>query len=262
MRPLRQRLRCGQQGRWAGSYLARAQRQGITLRPLVSGSAFVALPAVLLVVVLPVPGDTWRLFAVAVGVLLFGVGLTGLRALSTGVGLPKHLAWVVSIAIGAELIGTIFQASGVALAVPVLAALAIALYVSNWRVGDCSLMLLAMGLGSGVAYVLDNLVHDDNGSATDQAVPLLLAPSVALGLWALVRTRSLARSARLSVALGAVLGVCALTVALGTDGYWVAITAVPAVLLFGFGLVATGIGLVHQEPSVSGRATRTRPSAA
>jgi hypothetical protein len=117
-----------------------------------------------------------------------------------------------------------------------------------------------MGLGSGIAYVLDNLVHDDNGSATDQAVPLLLAPSVALGLWALVRTRSLARSARLSVALGAVLGLCTLTVALGTDDYWVTFIAVPAVLLFGFGLAATGVGLIHQGPSVGGRTRQTRPA--
>ncbi len=259
MRPLPQRLRWGQQG-GRGSYLARAQRQGITLRPLVSGSAFVALPAVLLVVALPVRGDTWRLFAVAVGVLLFGVGLTGLRALSTGVGLPNFLTWVVSIAICAELIGTIFEVSGVALAVPVVAALAVALYVSDWRVGDCSLILLAMGLGSGIAYVLDNIVHDDNGSATDQAVPPLLAPSVALGLWALVRTRSIARGARLSVTVGSVLAVCTLTVALSTDDYWVAITAVPAVLLFGFGLAATGLGLIHQEPSVGGRTAQTRPA--
>ncbi len=133
------------------------------------------------------------------------------------------------------------------------AAIALVLYASRWRAGDLGLMGLLLGLGFGLAYVLDNVVHDDNGSQTDQAVPVLVVPSIALALWVLARTRSIARAAHACVVVGAALGVAAVAVALATrDATFVAL-AVPSVLLFGAGLAWTGVGLLRLSAATRGQ---------
>lgn len=201
-------------------------------------------PAVLLLTALPI-GESAQLMAGAVGLLLFMVGLMGLRQLATGRGLAWAVLGVAALGVAGIVIGALFPVSGVVIAVPVVVGVAVVLYVSDWRAGDLSLLGMALAMGSGLAYVLDNSFHDDNGSQTDQAVPVFLVPSIALAVWVLGRTSSIIRPARVAVVLAALLSFLSLAVALQTrDATFVAFL-VPAGLLFAYGLVASGITLLR-----------------
>ncbi len=228
----------------AGSRLVDMQNHGMAVPLRAGGIAFVLCPLFLLVAAAPV-SEAGQLVAAAAALLLFAVGLTGLRQLATGLGLPGPITVVAIIGITAEVVGTLFQISGVAISLPLVAAIAVVLLTSRWRAGDLSLIGLALGLGFGLAYVLDNIVHDDNGSATDQAVPLMVLPSIGLALWALARTRAISSAPRICVVLGAVLGLGALILALAMGDLTFIVLAVPAGLLFGFGLAATGVSLIR-----------------
>lgn len=208
------------------------------------GWAFALCPAALLVTALPL-GESAQLLAGALGLLLFVVGLTGLRQQTTGIGLPWVVAGVAVLGVSGLLVGALFPVSGVAVSVPVIIGVGLVLYVSDWRAGDLSLLGFALALGSGLAYVLDNLLHDDNGSQTDQAVPLFLVPGIALAVWVLGRTSSISRLARLAIVLAALLSFLSLAVALQTRDSTFIFLLVPAAALFAYGLVATGMILVR-----------------
>lgn len=220
-----------------------------------SGGALVLCPAVLLLTALP-RGESAQLMAGAVALLLFMAGLMGLRQLATGLGLAWAVAGVAALGVGGIVIGALFPVSGVVIAVPVVVGVTVVLYVSDWRAGDLSLLGFALAMGSGLAYVLDNIVHDDNGSQTDQAVPVFLVPSIALAVWVLGRTSSISRPARVAVVVAALLSFLALAVALQTRDATFVGFLVPAALLFGYGLVASGLTLLRRP---SGQSVR-RPS--
>ncbi|MBK5307012.1 MAG: hypothetical protein JJD92_10025 [Frankiaceae bacterium] len=207
-----------------------------------AGWALALCPAVLLVTALPI-GESAQLLAGALGLLLFAVGLTGLRQLSTGVGLPWVVAGVAVLGISGIIVGALFRVSGVAVSVPVVIGVGVVLYVSDWRAGDLSLLGLSLALGSGLAYVLDNVLHDDNGSQTDQAVPVFLVPSIALAVWVLGRASSISRPARLAVVLAALLSFLSLAVALQTRDSTFFFFLAPAAALLAYGLVASGMTL-------------------
>lgn len=238
------------------SQLVALQNHGAAVPLQLSGSAFVLCPLAVLGAGAPV-GEAGQLIAAAAALVLLATGLTGLRQLATGLGLPILITAVMIIGITSQVVGTLFPISGVAIAVPLLAAIGVVLYASRWRAGDLSLVGLALSLGFALAYVLDNIVHDDNGSATDQAALVLLPASIALALWALARTRSISNAARICVVLGAVLGLAVLILALATGDPINAALAAPAGSLLAFGLAATGISLIRL-----GQGSATTPSKA
>lgn len=110
---------------------------------------------------------------------------------------PPALFWV-TVAVGfiAVTIGTAVNISGVLLSVPVLALAAVAIWRSEWRVGDSGLLLLFLGLGTGGAYLLVAAFDPDTGSYGDQGAFWLIA----LGLLVCVAASigSLARRVKLS----------------------------------------------------------------
>ncbi len=218
------------------------------------GAAFMLCPVALLVVAAPI-GESRQLLAAAAALVLFVLGLTGLRQLATGLGLPTLLIAVAVVAVMAVVIGTLLELSGVVIGILVGAAIAVVLRFSRWRAGDLSLFGLALGFGSGVAYVLDNIFYDDNGSSTDQAVPVLVIPSIVLAVLALAlaRTRPISTAARVCVALGVVLGLAAFIIAMATRDQAFVAVALPAGLLFILGLEATGFELIRMQTATRDR---------
>lgn len=142
--------------------------------------------------------------------------MCGLRQLATGIGLPTFVLATAGLAAVATVVSVLLELPGVPVTVVVVAPVIVILRASRWRAGDLSLVGLALTLGLGVAYVLDNVFYDDNGSTADQAVSLLLVPSFALALWALVHTPAVARTVRASAVAGPALGVVAFLVASAT----------------------------------------------
>lgn len=224
--------------------LAEMHNHGRKVPLHVGGIAFVLCPLFVLVAAAPI-GEEGQLLSGATALLLFLVGLTGLRQQATGLGLPTVITAVAIIFVTAVVAGTLLEISGVALGAPLVAVIAVVIYTSRWRAGDLSLLGLVLALGLGLAYVLDNIFYDDNGSSSDQAVPVVAAPSIFLAVWVLAHTRSIGRAARICVVLGVAMGICALIVALATRDLTFVVVAVPAGLLVGFGFVATGVGLIR-----------------
>ncbi len=216
------------------------------------GASFILCPVALLVAAAPI-GEFRQLLAAAAALVLFVLGLTGLRQLATGLGLPTLLIAVAVVAVMAVVIGTLLELSGVVIGILVGAAIAVVLRFSRWRAGDLSLFGLALGFGSGVAYVLDNIFYDDNGSSTDQAVPVLVIPSIVLAVLALARTRPISTAARVCVALGVVLGLAAFIIAMATRDQAFVAVALPAGLLFILGLEATGFELIRMQTATRDR---------
>lgn len=219
-------------------------QRGFEVSRRLGGAGLLLCPLTLLLAAAPV-GEAAQLVAGAMGLVLFATGLMGLRQLATGVGLPALLAVVAMIGIAAEVIGTIYELSGVVITVPLLLAIAVVFKASRWRAGDLALVGLALTLGFGLAYVLDNFRYDDNGSATDQAALVMGVPSLVLAVWAIVRTRAVSRAARVAVLLGLTLAVAAFFVAVATGDSTYVVVVAPAVPLLGFGLVGAGVGLLR-----------------
>ncbi len=223
---------------------------GVPVSPGIGGVALLACPAALLLALAPV-ADGARLLAGALALLLFATGLCGVRTAVVGVGLPLPVLAAAGVAVVTLVVATLLELPGGPLAVIVGVLILAVMRTSRWRVGDLSLLGLALALGAGTAYVLDNLLYVDNGSATDQAVPLLLIPSMGLALWSLARARVLAWPARAALTGGAVLGAAAFMVALATRDATFIWPAVPAGLLFGAGLVMTGASLLTRPAAAS-----------
>lgn len=224
----------------------RPAERGISLSPHAAGAALIGCPLLVAAAALPFP-EAVQLSCAGLALVLLGAGVTALRVEATGVGLPWALLAVMALVVALEVLGTLFQISGVAIAVPLGLAVAAMLFASRWRAGDLGLLAMAMGLGFAVAYVLDNVVHSDNGSQTDQAVPLVVFPGVGLALWALARASWLPKAARACVALGFALTLVAFVVALATRNKAFVPVAVAALLLVGYGLVSAGL-VVRSAP--------------
>jgi len=214
----------------------------------VGGVAFLGCLVALAAMGAPI-GDAARLMVGGVALVLFATGLTGFRRVATGVGLPTLLVTIGAIALVAEVVGTVLQLSGVLIGVAICAAIAFVLYASRWRVGDLSLIGLFLTVGLAVAYVVDNAVHDDNGTQADQAVPVLLVPSVGLAFWVMARAAFVPGVTRICLAVGTALVVAATVVVFSVHGPAWAVPGVPAGILLAVGIGGSGIALLRKRPA-------------
>ncbi len=222
---------------------------GVPVPPWIGGVALLACPAALLLALAPV-GEGVTLLAAALALVLFATGLCGVRTAVVGVGLPLPVLAAAGIAVVTLVVATLLELPGVPLAAMVGAVILAVVRTSRWRAGDLSLLGLALVLGAGTAYLLDNVRYADNGSAIDQAVPLFLIPSIGLAVWSLARTPFIARTARAALVSGAALGVAAFVVALATRDAAFVWVAVPGSLVFAAGLVVNGVCLLRLRGGV------------
>jgi hypothetical protein len=143
--------------------------------------ASVALAAAAGVVEAIVSGDktepvTALLAVAAVG---FTLGMFGVRARATGVGLPVPLLTASTLGAAAALMGTTVSVSGVLLTVPVVLAGGFAISRGGWRLGDAGIFGLLVGLGMAAGYLLAAVVDPDTGSFADQGALALVVLGVA-----------------------------------------------------------------------------------
>ncbi|OFW62364.1 MAG: hypothetical protein A2135_05295 [Actinobacteria bacterium RBG_16_67_15] len=139
------------------------------------------------------------LLLLAAGELLVATGLARWRRRLVG-GVPgRSFGAVAAMTVAALLVGTVLPVSGVVLAVPVIAGIAVVLWRSPWRVGDMAALVLVAGAGTALGYQLAATLDPDTGSYTDQGalwlalagVPTTLT-ALASGVWRL-RERSAQR---------------------------------------------------------------------
>jgi prepilin signal peptidase PulO-like enzyme (type II secretory pathway) len=87
--------------------------------------------------------------------------------------------------VAALLVGTVLPVSGVVLAVPVIAAIAVVVWRSPWRVGDMAALVLVAGAGTALGYLLAATLDPDTGSYADQGALLLALAGVLATLTAI-----------------------------------------------------------------------------
>lgn len=123
----------------------------------------------------------------AAGVCAGLLALTlGVRRRATG-RLPGRWFWA-ACAIGtvAVTVGTVRDISGVLLAVPVILVGGFAVLRGGWLVGDTGLLLIFLGVGTAVAYLLAASLNPDTGSFGDQAAMALVVCGTVVSLTAVV----------------------------------------------------------------------------
>ena len=118
-----------------------------------------------------------------------GAGLLVLRRRVVGESAQTLLGVVAVATVAALIIGTTVQVSGVALAVPVVAGVALVLLHSEWRSGDLAMLTLVAAAGSALGYQLAATIDPDTGSYGDQGALLLAVLAVPVGLFAALSAR-------------------------------------------------------------------------
>lgn len=100
---------------------------------------------------------------------------------------PDRWFWV-ACALGtvAVLVGTVLEISGVLLAVPVVFVGGFSVLRGRWLVGDTGLLLIFLGVGTAVAYLLAASLNPDTGSFGDQAAIALVVCGTIVSLTAVV----------------------------------------------------------------------------
>ncbi|MGI8706740.1 MAG: hypothetical protein ACR2LG_00825 [Actinomycetota bacterium] len=134
----------------------------------------------------------------AAAVIAFVVGLFGVRTCMTSA--PRtQLLLAAGAGIAAVIVGTIFGIPGVPLTAPVLLAAAIAIVRSRWRLGDAAIVMLLVGLGMGVAYLIEASIHPDTGSYGDQGAILMVAVGALFAAIAVALVKSLPTCIRIAL---------------------------------------------------------------
>jgi len=112
-------------------------------------------------------------------------GLAWLRRRVVGPGSGRAVLVVSGVTVAALIVGTAAAVSGVALAVPVLAAMVVLVWRSPWRSGDLALLALAAGAGAALGYQVAATLDPDTGSYGDQGAVMLAALAALMSLGAL-----------------------------------------------------------------------------
>jgi len=197
----------------------------------------------------------------AVAAALLAVGLAGLRSASVGRGPGRWFAAVTLLALAAEVVGTTFRVSGVALGVPVTVGVAALVWRSEWRLGDLAILSIVLGSGLGISYLLDAVLHPDTGSAADQAAVGLGEVGVLLTWLAIVTNAASARLPRALVATGGLLAATAIPAAGWAGRPWLRAVAIPAGVILSAGLLALAAD-VWRSPTRHGHEKRRGPGVA
>jgi hypothetical protein len=113
-------------------------------------------------------------------------GLAWLRRRVVGPGSGRAVLVVSGVTVAALIVGTAAAVSGVALAVPVLAAMVVLVWRSPWRIGEVALLALAAGVGGALGYQVATMFDPDTGSYGDQGAVALAMLAALLGGVALV----------------------------------------------------------------------------
>ncbi len=160
-----------------------------------------------------------------------------------GVGL---LVIVSTLAIAATIVGTTVAVSGVALALPV-AVIAIATIArAQWKIGQAGILVLALGLGAGVAYQLEAALHPETGSYGDQGAIALAAAGLALCSAAASLLRWLPRGARRLLAIACVLTpVCGIGLVGAMSGSGLLLVGVATATAWTAGWIYVGVHLLR-----------------
>lgn len=123
-----------------------------------------------------------------------GVGVAVLRRRLLGRRLDRPLLVVIGATAAVIVIGTVVDVSGVALGLPVAAAMVVVVGRSRWRSGDAAILALASAAAVAVAYRVAATLDPDTGSYGDQGawylgVVAAMVTAVALvnGWWRLRR---------------------------------------------------------------------------
>ncbi len=145
-------------------------------------------------------GDTTGPLAVldGIAVITFLMGFVGLRQRVTNATL-RPLLLVAALAVAVGFVGTIVKISGVALAVPVVAAIAYVIIRSTWRVGDMAILLLIIGIGIGFAYLVAAQLDPSTGSQNDQGAVILVGLGLVLAALAAALLRTLPVTVRVAI---------------------------------------------------------------
>lgn len=128
------------------------------------------------------------LVTIAAGLVAVIFAMLLARRQVTGKWPATSFAYLLSVAVGAEVLGTAVRVSGVLLSIPVIAFGAFVIWRSDWRLGDLGLASIVLGLGMALAYLIDASMHPNTGSQADQAAVLLVVVGLALSTAVLLTT--------------------------------------------------------------------------
>jgi hypothetical protein len=184
----------------------------------------------------------------AAAVVAFVVGLFGVRTRMTSA--PRtQLLVAAGAGIAAVIVGTIFGIPGVTLTVPVLLAAAIAIFRSRWRWGDAAIFMLLVGLGMGVAYLIEASIHPDTGSYGDQGAILIVTVGALFAPIAVALVKGLPTGIRIALIAAPTVPVVVFVVFSDELGDWsLLVLGVPVALLWIVGWGYVGVDLWRVKP--------------
>jgi hypothetical protein len=135
--------------------------------------------------------DGLQIAVFSIALVPFVIGMVGLRHRVTGHRLSESFLGLSLLAIVAEVVGTTLRVSGVLLSVPVVALGLFVIWQSDWRLGDLAVLSIILGIGLGIAYAIEAVLHPDTGSYADQGAIALAGLGVLLSFIVITLTRSL-----------------------------------------------------------------------
>lgn len=184
----------------------------------------------------------------AAAVVAFVVGLFGVRTRMTSA--PRtHLLAAAGAGIVAVIVGTIFGVPGVPLTVPVLLAAGIAIFRSQWRLGDAAIVMLCVGLGMGVAYLIEATIDPDTGSYGDQGAILIVSVGALVAAIAVALIQRLPAGIRIALIAAPTVPVVAFVgFSDELSDSSLLVLGVPAVLLWLVGWGYVGLDLWRGKP--------------
>jgi hypothetical protein len=176
----------------------------------------------------------------ATALVLLLIGMSGVRHRTVGRPLTGPLVATSLLGVLAEVLGTTVPEWGGAVSIPVIAAVVSVLWWSRWRLGDLALLAMVLGMGMGLAYLIEAALHPDTGSYGDQGALLLAGTGAGLSWIVVGINRRTPAPARILVLAGSLLAIVALVAGSSVSTAAYVAVGLPALVFGGAGFVAQG----------------------